>query len=502
MLTKPFLRKSAFLFAMLFLLSFTLFSCGGASGSETSDPSNQEQSLVYDKFGRLYVEDSVPDDLKFDGETVTVLVRDSELPKLEFGASEIKGEILNDALYERNKKVEDQLGIDIKTMVLTTDAGKYGPTNFNEKVITYIMAGTNEFDIVASNAYYGVQLGNEGYYRDLCELDYIELEKPWWNKTFVEEMTINDTLYFAVGDVSFTSIDLTYCTFFNKNLVEKYYKDVNLYDVVDNGEWTIDYLRQLVKDTYEDKDQDGLASDGDFYGIGMATAATPLDALFMGCNLTVTTKNNEGLPSFNFYNEKTTDFFDKMYDLFFNTPGVLPGEYTNESIQLMTDKFKDQQTIFVINTLYATEKSFRDVEFEYGMLPMPKMDTEQDGYYTCPADYYSILAIPNCALEAKLPLLGATLELLAAESYRSVTPAYFEEVMDYKYLVTNDDSRMYDLVLAGVRYNYGIVNSHSLNDIQHLVRDVVSEKSRDFTSAYQEKENAAQNKLDELLSFY
>jgi len=484
---------------MLFVFSFILSSCG--TGEETSDDSNSK-AVGDDPYGRTLIDDDIPDTLKFDGETVTILIRKSSnlLYGIEFGSEESDGTPLNTVLNERNDAVEQQLGIKIKTLVQETDNGKYAPTNFNDKVRNAIAAGSTNFDIIASNAYYGVSLANDKSYLNLAKVPNINLTKPWWNQDFVNEMTINGNIYCAIGDASFSSIGNTYATFFNKSLVEQKYPGVNLYKTVKNGDWTIDYLKELVKDTYTDNG-DGIRNNEDYYGIGMETAATPLDALFMSCNLTVTTKDSEGMPQLSMYNEKTTTFFSKMYDMIHNTSGVLAGEYTPESNNLMLKKFQEQQSVFLINSLYGAEK-LRDVQFDYGILPMPKMDTDQTEYYTGTTDYYSLLSIPSCMDESRLPLIGATLELLAANSYRKVTPAYFEVIMKDKYLMTDENVEMYNLLLENVRYNFGVVNSISLADIQHLVRDVLQKDAGNFTSAYAEKENAAQSALDELLSFY
>jgi len=454
-----------------------------------------------DEYGRPYIEDNVPDDLDFGGETVTILVREGELYKKEFGVEETDGSILNDSLYLRNSRVEEALNIKIKTLVQTTDAGTYAPFNFNEKVRTAILGGTNDFDVISIYGYYGVALANEGLLKNLVNIPYLDFSKPWWNQDFINEMNINNKLYFVIGDASFSSIYYTFATFYNKDLAKKWYPEVDFYKVVDDGDWTLDYFHQLVKNTYEDKDGSGDKSEGDFFGIGMATASTPLDPLFAAANIPITSKNNEGLPYFTFMSERTIQFFDKMYELLFNNQGVLPGKYTGESIQKMQQKFKNQETIFNIDKLDIVNL-LADVDFEYGLLPIPKLDKDQEDYYTCCSDSCSMLCIPITEPSDRLPMVGAMLELLAAESYRTVTPAYFEVIMKYRYLRTNEDARMYDKVLEGVTYNFGVVYSYCLNDIQHIVRDILDQRSKDFVSTYERTIDKAEYNLEQLLEFY
>ncbi|MDD2269585.1 MAG: extracellular solute-binding protein [Eubacteriales bacterium] len=487
---------------LMLVVVMVLGSCQttGTQSSNTGSTASEVSEIVeYDDYGRVLIKDNVPTNLDFGGEDVTILVRQGEMFELEFYAEELSNTIINDAIYNRNSEIEDRLNVKIKTLVHTPTSGSYAPVDFNGRLQVDINSGRTDYDLIASYGYYGVVLGNEGWFRNLYDINYLDLKKPWWNQDFINEMTVNNKLYFVIGDASFTSIDYTTGTFFNTKLVEEMIGE-NLYDVVDRGEWTIDYLSELVKTLYKD-DGNGNRDDEDFYGIGMATASMPLDALFTGFGLSITEKKSDNNHVLNFYNNDTISFFDKMYDMLFTNPGVLAGQYTGESIDLMRERFVAQKSVFHIDSLNAIE-NLRDVNFSYGLLPIPKLSKEQKEYYTCSADIYSILSVPNCLDNSRLPMVGATLELLAAESYRSVTPAYFEVIMKKRYFETEDDARMYDILLGGARYNFGVVNSISLNDIQHLVRTVLDERSKDFTSAYQAKEEAVKQKLDELLEFY
>ncbi len=499
------LKKAIAFLTVLLMLTLCFLSCGEIS-TETSDVSETASSAAEKSSDEsseepLVIEDSVPKDLKFDGETITILVREGERFIMEFGTEEIETSTLNEILIERTQNVEERLGIKIKTLVQQTDSGSYAPVNFNQKVINSLISGDPGYDIISSYAYYGVLLGNGEYLLNLHDIPYLDFEKPWWNRDYINEMTVNDKLYFITGDACYTSIDCTFATFYNKNLAQRLYPGVNLYETVDNDDWTLDFFRTLIKDTYEDLDEDGLRSDGDFYGSYIPTASEPLDAFFFGSNCKITSKNAEGLPELSFYSEKTVNFFDKMYELLFETNGVMAGQYTGESIDFAREKFMDGESVFLVSALSSSEL-FRDVNFLYGILPLPKMDKNQEAYYTGCADIYSILSVPYCAPEDKLPLIGAAMELLAAESYKTVVPAYFQKIMKYGYLDTDDDSRMYDLILGGITYNFGVVNSISINDIQHLVRTVLDARGKNFTSEYEAKKDAAEMYLEKLLEAY
>jgi hypothetical protein len=186
-----------------------LTACGTEEVGETASKRVEAKT---DEYGRPYIEDDIPDELDFGGETVTILVREGELYSLEFGVEETTGSILNDSLYNRNRVVEEDLNIKIKTLVQTTSAGTYPPFDFNDKVRTSILSGSKDFDILASYAYYGVTLANEGLFRNLIGVPYLDFSKPWWNQNFINEVNIKNQLYFVIGDACFTSIDYTFAT--------------------------------------------------------------------------------------------------------------------------------------------------------------------------------------------------------------------------------------------------------------------------------------------------
>ena len=507
------MKRAGIAFLILFVLLFTvaLQACGeestensGISSASSGIPEtskqteqSEEPSAPVDDTPKL----GLPDDLMFPDEEVTILIRTGDLYQMEFGTEEIDDSALNAMLIERTQAVEEKLGIKISTIVQQTDAGAYMPTNFNQKVMNAILSGDTGYDLIAFYGYYGVNLGTSQYLYNMWDVPYLDFEKPWWNRDYIEEMTVNNNLYFAVGDACFTSLDYMFTMYFNKDLVARHFPDVNLYEIVGSGDWTMDTYRELIKNTYEDRDGNGIKSDGDFFGMYAATASTPLDAMFVGMDCKITEKNGDGIPELVFYNERSISFFDKMYEFLFETPGVQPGHYTTESGNLAKEKFEKGESVFYIGTLHYSER-LRDVDFIYGILPIPKMNKEQDLYRTCCTDSCSILAIPNCIDEERLELIGATLELFAYESYNTVTPNYFTKIVKNGYLDSEDDLLMYDILHDGLTYNFGIAHSIQLNDIQHLVREVLDNRSRDFKSAYDAVAPAAEKSLADLLDDY
>jgi len=83
-------------------------------------------------------------------------------------------------------------------------------------------------------------------------------------------------------------------------------------------------------------------------------------------------------------------------------------------------------------------------------------------------------------------MIGAVTEALAAEGYRSVTPAYFEIALKNKYTRDDESSQMLDILVSGNTFEPAIIYSASLGNIGWLIRDMQSSVS-DITSSYERK---------------
>jgi len=109
------MKNSKQLQVVFLTVALLLTACGGGTASDTTaaDGSNAldtTEALT----GRDAVRSTLPDDLDFGGETLTVLQRSSDEYIGEFVAEEENGDILNDIIYLRNRSVEEQMNISME----------------------------------------------------------------------------------------------------------------------------------------------------------------------------------------------------------------------------------------------------------------------------------------------------------------------------------------------------------------------------------------------------
>ncbi len=473
-------------------------ACGGtASPSGVSDttasPSGNETTAAStDEYGREVIASALPAGLDFGGAAINVFCRNDSPSgmEIEFDIEEATGEVMGDAVYARNKYVEETLNIDLVFKGVALQSGSETDVLANS-----ILAGDGAYDLAAVHSSAGSKLAQSGYYVNLLNVKYLDLDKPWWNDELNNELNVYNYLPFVFGDVSLSGTMRTVVTFFNTDRYDEYFKE-SVYDIVKDGRWTIDKLGEMAKTVYRDLNGNGERDEADFYAVGFMQQATPLDAFIAAFDLSITKKNANGIPELSFNCERTVNALDKL-KAFVQNPGVVTKPYNpssaTEANTLVYGKFINSEVLFMFTNIFETG-NLRDMKDNFGILPLPKYDEVQEGYYTLPHNAFSLLAIPVDSRQ--VDAAAAALELLCEQSWRTVTPAYYETALKKKYFRDDESSQMFDMIMKGIKLNFGSVyQNKSIGAIGNLMRDL----SKDFSSAYASSASKYETALATLL---
>ena len=439
--------------AMLMLLSAagTITSCSGSeSGTVVEDSAATEGTAEADSAEETVPEtepeltDEVPDTVKLGGATVTILYR--EAMANEFIASdEFAGEIVNDAILEKNHRVEERLEVTLEHIPNPSTDWNGG---YQSVISQSIIAGDESYDIISGPSYHIPTLIVKGYLYNLNDVPHLDFEKPWWTQSLMETTAFNNNLYLVSGDISLGMIKYLHCTFFNKELAENYHIE-DLYQTVLNDQWTLDKLRSLTDGLYVDVNNNGTSDlDADQFGY-VITDANLWRAFIDSLGVNYFYINGEGNPEFNFSDQRAVDVCDAFTQLV--GPGSDNDIVMGAGNSTSYDIFTNNRSLFVLGRFVDSELAYRDMESDYGFLPMPKWDETQQGYNTTICGSESTFGIP--VNSSRTDVLGAVMEVMAYESYKSVTPAYYESALKVKY--TRDDvaSQIIDIIRTGARFN-------------------------------------------------
>ena len=463
-------KVSAIILALLMCLS-VMVSCGGkaedpavtttapatdqttAASTESTTTAATTEDL-YDEAG--YLKSSLPEELDFGGKTVTILWwTDTEKP--EFIAEQINGELVNDAIYQRNLNVQEQLGV---TFAWDGIKGQYN-NNIGAEYVQYVgnnfNAGDSAWDIMAAHSRTMAMTAMYGYCTDLMELDYLDFEKPWWPTVMTETATIGDRMYFVTGDASTNSIHMMYCMFYNKDILTQH----NLQDpaeLVKAGKWTNEQMVIMSKDIYQDLNATGVKDKGDVFGF--TTKYWHIDAIYFGSGMKQCDPDPEKLIkiSDDYFSEKAINLSDYL-GAWAQTNDV------NTDSNFYRSTFTNGNALFILARHCDVADYLSEATYSYGILPVPKYDEYQEMHITAvgnPVSFYSIYA--NSKDEN---MAAAVLECWAAEAYRTTTPAVFELTMKLKYSETSVEAEMYDIIRAGIIFDIGRLFNNDLSTMSH-----------------------------------
>lgn len=489
-------RILSFLIITAMIMSL-LASCGNTDEKNEKDSAKKEQenatTVAVTGENSTEVTDGLPAGLKFPGETFTILSREEGIYGEEMGSETETGEIVGDAIYRRNKTVEERLDITINVIKIPGVGANVN--NFLDTVRNNVNAGDDTYDLIAGYTYYITPLATEGMFANLKNFGYLDFDKPWWSAELADKLTIDDKLYFMTGDLSMTLLSSLMVIYFNKQL-QKDYAAPDLYQIVLDGGWTYDKMFEISKGMYSDVDGDSTRNDKDIYGMTYEIGNYN-DAFFVSQNQPITQRNADGSISLVMKSEKSAEIINRLYDLCYNNPGVFAVSEDNKPGQAM---FKNGQSLLNPGRVEFSGTLFRDMEIDYGIIPMPKYDSAQEKYMSMSQDAYAIFSVP--ATCTRNDFVGAVTEALAYESYKLVTPAYYETALKVKYSRDAVTSQMLDLAREGLQFDFAFVNSSNMDNIMHLLRELIREKDKNFTSRYEKRENVFQKKLDTLIEAY
>ena len=487
--------------AIVFAL-FSLFACGESSGKSGDDGESGKTADdgVSAQEKTEGIQNPIPNDVNFNGEEIRILncAYYSEDVFDIYVESEI-GEIVNDSIYRRNLKTQNDLNVQFKFK----DMSLVGGDNFEQTVKNSVMAGSDDYDLLVNAQFNCVPLANANVLMDLSDLPYADWSRPWWPGGYIQEMTIGkNRIYFLTGDISLTFVRQMSCVYFNKQLyADNFGNPDEMYKTVLEGKWTLDKLSDMAKGMYKDLNGNGEHDDGDQYACGLL-AANLTDHFMLDAGVRITARDSEGLPYFVMNDEKTATFTEKLYQLYYNNEGSRIFPPTNDSNNItIPQKFMRDELLFDFGWFYVSEL-LRNMQTDYGIIPFPKYDENQASYLSLAHDIVPIYCIPlTCE---KTEAAGAVLEALAFESYKSVLPSYFEVALKLKYArdSSEDAFKIIDMIHDSCTTDFAYIYTFALDGIGHIMREIMAAKTADFVSRYEKKESRMQSSLEKLIDAY
>ncbi len=462
----------------------------GESGQDSTPDSEPGTEVETDEYGREVLKSALPEDLKYDNEKVTVMVRSSQ--ELWFvGSDDKKASAIQQALYTRDRRVEDRLNVKLVIKPVTQTGSD---TKDYDQTVQAALNGAGEYDIITSYAFYTPTLAIGGCFADMNGVKNLHMDTLCWNRDFADSVAFDGALYFNVGDFSLDYLGKLTTIYFNKALATQYFDSSDvIYDMVNDGSWTLENVGALVKEIYTDVNSNNARDIDDFYGFTMNAASGPCESMVSGVGFSYTEKDADG--NYTVFKMDTTlsDKIDAIHR-FLNLEGCAPRAIWNWGKGC--NAFIAQKTIFLSSAMDVSN-SFLDVDFAYGFLPPMKYDEHQTRYYTGIGDSFSLQALMRNGADNERA--GAVLQCLNETSYQLTTPEYFNVLLKGRYADEPNDVRMLELLRSTVLCDFGRIYSSRLSRITGGVWNNFCNPAANYSKWYEENSGTWAQNLKDLL---
>lgn len=477
------------------LLSSSMLACRDSEKNpeETTNQETETASITEETTESMdLAAANVPTDKDYNGHTFQFLITgntENTWQKNDFLADKENGEAFNDARYQRNRRIEERFNVKIKTD--EQYGGTKGAGTGFMAIQKAVMAGDTSYDAGMIAGYDCASLSSSGYLYDLNTLPYLDMTQRWWDQRIAEDLTIHDKLFYTTGDISTADNDATLAILFNKKIVQDH--DIaDPYQMVIDGTWTIDAMTAMGKGIASDLNGDSKYDKNDMFPaiIWDDTMMGIINAAGEKC----VTVEKDGSLSLTLYNDRVLLMFEKFRDTYYDETQAYAYQRVSYDITDPVNMFANNQALFFMQMLDLVTY-FRDMKTDFGILPLPKLDADQDRYYATISPWHSVfLCVPSVQEDAERT--GIILESLAAESYNLVTPAYYEKTLVGKYIRDEQSEEMLDIILSSHVYDLGWF--YQIGTYNDEVLFLWWYKKEDFTSMYEKKYKLAMKNLEKI----
>jgi len=261
----------------------------------------------------------------------------------------------------------------------------------------------------------------------------------------------------------------------------------NLYQLVFDGKWTLDEFERITKDKNIDLNNDGrMTALDDFYGyVGQYNTVTA-GFWLAGLGLKFSTVADDMI-NVDLTSPHNLSRIDKLTNMLEKTDYV-------EQNDIIDKTFKEGRALFLPHCLITPQLFLRDMEGDYGILPMPKYDEQQETYISFMNAWSSgFVAIPSTANAEKSAFL---MEAMAYAGYETLRRPVYDITLKTKGARDEESERVIDIIIETA---YLDINSvYNFGGSCDILRDTVMDK-KPFVSSYEQAEPRIQRDIDSFI---
>ncbi len=485
------MKKLAILLIALLVVMLAVVACNDDKPENTpaNTQGNESVEETQDEYEGPYPE--LPE-LTFPNTEAAFLVFDGNYRDVDLLNSESNGEVLEDAILERNIALEEKYGVDIV---------QYTVPNADMYTQVYNLSASGDLPYMAimaggENAY---KMAAEGLLLDLeVDVPHINLDNPWWDQGTRADCSIKNKLYYVASSTNMMAHELTWIAMFNKKmLADEGLSDEDIYQYVKDGTWTLDKYAEITRKFIKDLNQDGYMNTADSYGT--AYQGSGPDGFLISGGLRYVTKDEDDNLVFQDLDDRSLDILNKVFAIC-KGGTAFNSHYAGTNDKMATETeygrvlFVENRALFFTESL-GSAQGFRDMDADFGIVPLPKYDEKTEVYTSI---IHSGLGTFTCvpALCKNVEMAGVILEDMAFMSYKDVEPIYFGLAVEGKYVRDTTSMEMVEYILQNRVVDLGIATN--VGSVCSTIRQMINDGQPAFASTYKRSLRSAMQAVDEI----
>ena len=362
------------------------------------------------------------------------------------------------------------------------------------KVKNAVSAGDDAYDLAYLRLYEQKNLISGGYFVDFYKIPNVNLENPWWDAGCTESLTVDGKLYLAASSINISDENATAGILFNKQIASNH--DIeDPYQLVRDGKWTMDKMRELYSDVTTDINGDGKMGGDDLWGFLGGTDVS--SCFYIGAGGTFLSRDENGNLYDSFNSDHNIAVVQKLQELMTDTDNFYNHHSGTQDLKSTDDNeyrdlFSDGHGLFFWSRMDEVT-TLRSMETDFGILPTPKYDETQEEYISFVSQHITgLMSIPSTASD--LERTGVILEALAAESYYTLTPAYYDVALKSKASRDDESAEMLDIIFSNRVYDPG--EYFNFGNIVTSLNTVCENSSKGIVSEYEKKASSIEKALN------
>ncbi len=446
------MKKIISILLLAVMLVSVLAACDGKKPEDTSSHQTGDGSSGDDG---PYIMDAT-----LDGYVYTVLVAGNIDYNHDYGSDFYYEEEGSDKVDQARSKwikgTEEKFDIKIETVEKLKFQDCRGSGQGYKEIQKVEQSQTPTYDSVMIGVYDMSNLAKNGYLSDLNSFEYLNTKNQWWDQVANKDLTIQGKLYYTTGDISIIDNIFTHCILFNKEMIKANPNLTSPYTYVENDTWTMDRFLSMVKEA-ADTSGEGDASKKNVYGL--LTWNDSGVQLMASADERILSVNDDGMLEFDFYNERTQKLYTDWKDVGMNPAYSFNYQYdkdgSGEGWDAVRKRMFDSNQALFYTTLFSSIVHHRDSETDFGILPYPKLDENQENYgHLISAFHSEFFAIPYTHADSDVS--ASVSEYMAYLGQTTTKPAYYEDTLQGSYFRDDESAAMLDIIFASRVYDVGI----------------------------------------------